>query len=321
MTGPPPPLTFLIDNLLAEDFLTLLVAPGGIGKSLIALYAAIAVGLGLPFLGLETRRRRVLYVDFELPAVVQQRMGARILNGLGIAPDDARLDDIVHYAPLHFLSTPAGLQELQAAAEGEGAGLLVLDSLTLGASGADPSSAAEMMPTLLTLSRSGRTVLCLDHVTKSAAAGQAAATPFGSAMKSNAARAVLNLTRKSDKLVLAPSKWNLSAPPPPLEYTVEFERDEGAIRFHRLRADLFGSLSEPAGSGAGSDDLTLAVLVELHHEIGGAAGLAEVAARRRERAPGSSLTDRTVANQLSRLKGAGLAHNPSPGRWAPVTRS
>ena len=91
--------------------------------------------------------------------------------------------------------------------------------------------------------------------------------------------------------------------------------DEGPIRFVPLGADAAGD--DPPEDGTSSGNPTLSALVELHRELGRDVSPLEIAGRRAERT-GRTLTKESTANQLSRLKKAGLADNPVSGRWVPV---
>ena len=61
----PEPPKFIIDDWLPAGYATLFAGHGGIGKSAIALYQAVCIAMGLPFFGLKTKRRRVLYLSCE----------------------------------------------------------------------------------------------------------------------------------------------------------------------------------------------------------------------------------------------------------------
>lgn len=56
---------FLIEGLIPERSLGLLVGDSGLGKSPLAYQMGICVAAGTPFLGMPTRKSRVLYLDFE----------------------------------------------------------------------------------------------------------------------------------------------------------------------------------------------------------------------------------------------------------------
>ena len=65
---------YTINKILPSRSLTILPARGGIGKTYLCLSAAGAVNSGTPFLGLETKKRPVYYIDFEnpLPVLVER---------------------------------------------------------------------------------------------------------------------------------------------------------------------------------------------------------------------------------------------------------
>jgi len=56
-----------LDKLIPARSLTLLHGPGGLGKTWLSLAIGKAVSEGVPFLGLPTKRRPVIYIDFENP--------------------------------------------------------------------------------------------------------------------------------------------------------------------------------------------------------------------------------------------------------------
>jgi len=61
----PEPPKFIVPDWLPAGYATLFAGHGGIGKSAIAMHLAVCVAAGLPFFGLETERRRVLYLSCE----------------------------------------------------------------------------------------------------------------------------------------------------------------------------------------------------------------------------------------------------------------
>ena len=65
---------WVIDRLIPKQSITLLHGRGGIGKTWITLLLAHAVSKGLPFMGLDTLRLPVVYVDYEnsLPVLVER---------------------------------------------------------------------------------------------------------------------------------------------------------------------------------------------------------------------------------------------------------
>ena len=74
----------LLDPILPERSLSMLYAPRGVGKTLLSLSIGLAVAGGVPLLRWSApRRKRVLYVDGEMPlSSLQERLRA-ISMGLG----------------------------------------------------------------------------------------------------------------------------------------------------------------------------------------------------------------------------------------------
>lgn len=68
------PVNWAIKGLLPQQAITLLSARGGMGKTILSISMADAVSKGTPFLGLETTKMQVVYIDFEnsLPTLVER---------------------------------------------------------------------------------------------------------------------------------------------------------------------------------------------------------------------------------------------------------
>lgn len=75
---------FIINDWLPVGYATLLAGHGGVGKSGIALNLSVCIAAGIPFFGLETQRRRVLYLSCEDRESVLHWRLTRICTHVGI---------------------------------------------------------------------------------------------------------------------------------------------------------------------------------------------------------------------------------------------
>ena len=68
------PVKWAVKGLIPKEAITLLSARGGMGKTILSISVADAVTKGMPFLGLETTKMPVVYVDFEnsLPTLIER---------------------------------------------------------------------------------------------------------------------------------------------------------------------------------------------------------------------------------------------------------
>jgi AAA domain len=73
---------YLLRPLLLDGLPVAWYAPGGSGKSLLAMYVALLVENGLPFQGEPTRRENVLYLDWEVTKAEADRRCTLLAAGL-----------------------------------------------------------------------------------------------------------------------------------------------------------------------------------------------------------------------------------------------
>ena len=159
-------VTWLIDNLIPERAVTLLCGDSGVGKSTFALALAGAVAHGTPFLGRETQKRPVLYVDRENPLpVVRER-----LERLGIR----RTPELVAWGLWNkpMPDGPTALSILQFASVNQP--LIIFDSLVGFHPGSeqDASETRRHMQAYIALAAAGATVIVLHHTGKAVTAKQ-----------------------------------------------------------------------------------------------------------------------------------------------------
>ena len=157
----------LLDPILPERSLTMLYAPRGVGKTLLALSMGLAVASGSPLLRWHApRQRRVLYVDGEMPLVRYRNVFARFRPDLAaVVPNDG-------FRVLAADNTENGLsigsEDGQRAIDPllSGVDLVILDNLsTLCTNGSESASEAwvPMQNWLLKLRRQGVAVLLVHH--------------------------------------------------------------------------------------------------------------------------------------------------------------
>jgi putative DNA primase/helicase len=157
----------LLNPILPERSLAMLYAPRGVGKTLLGLSIGLAVASGAPLLRWSApRRKRVLYVDGEMPLVSLQERLRLISAGFGVdVPNHG-------FRILAADHTEAGIS--LGSADGQSAiepllgdiDLLILDNLsTLCTTGSESASDAwvPMQNWLLALRRRGIAVLLVHH--------------------------------------------------------------------------------------------------------------------------------------------------------------
>ena len=68
------PISWAVKGLIPQQAITLLSARGGMGKTILSISISDAVTKGIPFLGLETTKMQVVYIDFEnsLPTLIER---------------------------------------------------------------------------------------------------------------------------------------------------------------------------------------------------------------------------------------------------------
>lgn len=126
-----PPLTFLVDNLIARGYLVVLGGRGKSGKTWLALQLAMAIDQGITFLDRPTRKGKVLYIALEDGA---RRMQQRVKQlkwqprAAHVATDIARFDGTNG-------DVGPGLSQLQEAASVGDYDLIVVDTLIATLSG------------------------------------------------------------------------------------------------------------------------------------------------------------------------------------------
>jgi RecA-family ATPase len=314
----PEPMQWRVADFVPEDHLTMLVADGGTGKSILAVHLSLCIATGRPFFGMNTRRGRVLYIDHELDRDEQLRRMYKVARGMGVDLRSESVRDRLWYLnPVHALGTAEHQNTVLHDVERRSIDLVVLDSLTMGAAG-DVADVADVVPIMQDI-RQWPTTVAIDHVSHSTARGSAAsARAFGSVFKRNAARSSLTLAQAdTGGFALQQEKSNFSQGDGRLTYAVEWMDDR--IVFERI------SDADERAAGLLSDlstrEVTLAAVTDMYEATGGAVHPSDVIAWRDEREEGSSQVskEKTVQNHFTALKKQGKIVTDKHGAALPAS--
>jgi KaiC/GvpD/RAD55 family RecA-like ATPase len=300
-TEEPEPMKWRVADFVPEGFLTMLVGDGGTGKSLLSLYLSLCVCMGRPFLGMGTRKGRVLYVDHELDHNEQLRRVHRVARGMDLdAGDSALRDRFLYWRPHNPLGSEKHQEAILEAVETYDVDLVILDSLTMGAEG-DVTDVADVVPIMQHI-RQWPTTIAIDHVSHDTAKRSAAqARAFGSVFKRNAARSSLTLAQSdTGGYCIQQEKSNFSDGDGRLVYAVDWTEDE--ITFETIpdaderAAGLLSDLS--------SKDVTLVAVKDMWEASNQPVMPSDVVTWREEH-DAKTIGEGTVRNHFTALKKRG----------------
>jgi len=153
-------IEWLIDKVLPKQAISLLFGKGGIGKTWLSLQLSRAIAEGMPFLGFNTQKTSVVYINFEDPrSVLKQR-----LETVGTS-SNFYIWHLSHEPPPPKLDCKKW--ELYKKLPQES--LLIFDTLRAAHHGDENSSLdmAKIMEKLKELRELGYTILLLHHTPKS----------------------------------------------------------------------------------------------------------------------------------------------------------
>lgn len=184
---------FILYPLIPERRHVALYSEAKIGKSLLMLEIAAAVSRGRNVLGQPTRRKRVLYVDFENDPRGDIRTR---LEDMGYGPDD--LGELIYlsFPTMAALNTYEGGRQLLDNAVGHSCGLVVIDTVSRAIDGEENSNDTWLglyAHTGLKLKQAGIAMVRLDHSGKDTSKGQR-----GGSAKTGDVDAVWQLAKISD---------------------------------------------------------------------------------------------------------------------------
>ena len=192
---------WLIEPIIPRNQLVVIFAPGGTGKSLLALYIAAALATGKEIFAEPKPPTSVLYMDYEMSqAVLYERLTAM---GYGKDTDLTRL----HYAslpPIGSLDKPEGAKQICDLARACQAELVIIDTFARAVEGAenDADTVRNFYRwTAMNLKQEGRSLMRIDHAGKDLKKGAR-----GTSAKNDDVDLVWQMTKVDGRLVLIRQK-------------------------------------------------------------------------------------------------------------------
>ena len=192
---------WLIEPIIPRNQLVVIFAPGGTGKSLLALYIAAGLATGRNMFGRDHDPVNILYMDYEMQqAQLYERL---VAMGYNKDTDLTRL----HYAslpPIGSLDKPEGAKQICDLARTCQAELVIIDTFSRAVEGAenDADTVRDFYRwTALNLKQEGRSLLRIDHAGKDIKKGAR-----GTSAKNDDVDLVWAMTRAGDDVRLAPIK-------------------------------------------------------------------------------------------------------------------
>ena len=241
----PPPIAWLVDNIIPSRFITNLYADSGQGKSYLTLYLALCCLTGTPFAGKPVATGKVIYLDWELDAEITAQRWYAICRGAGF---ESAVRGLLYCRMVEPITkvVPA-IRELVQKHEPV---LVIIDSLgkALGEDPLDPKVAIKAYTALDTLKTA---VLIVDHQPKSAGDGAyTSLREYGTAYKGHLARSRLQLERVGEAktadgttqvgVVLRHKKNNFGSLHPDIHLVLSFVNTKNnlhAVRFELAQVD------------------------------------------------------------------------------------
>lgn len=232
----PIPWVWAERQLVAPGRPAILAAPGGLGKTWVALRMALSVGAGIPFFGQPPARvGRVIHISWEAGRRQTLRRLRKLCRGLGLEPHKLENVEFITVEKLGFrLSDPEAEEKMLALCEG--AVLVTIDAL-LRSAPAYKENDAEISKPLELLNRvSAKTetaFVMIHHVRK----GEGSATELlrGHSAIQNAVDAHLHLSEHDGGWLKLEAAKHTDAAGKPRGYLVRLvdTDDEGIVLEHR----------------------------------------------------------------------------------------
>ncbi len=227
----PEPMKFIVEDILPDNYLSVIFGAGASGKSYLALTIVCCVAMGIDFLGKSVIKGNVLYLDFELEQYEQTRRAYRVARGLGLERPPKGL---FYLQPGSNQDVPLKLQDLitrlRNTIETNKVRLVVVDSAGMAIEG-DTEKAKDVISLFQALRGLKVSILLIDHQSKlKQGEDYKNKSVFGSIYKFNLARSIFQLEVVENqqgiaKTVLRHTKSNFTTMFEPMGLTKHFVND------------------------------------------------------------------------------------------------
>lgn len=192
----PTVLRYVIDQLIADDALTILFGAGSSTKTYWLLYMAICIQLGLPFLQWQTERRNVLYIDGETKKGTFAYRVRRVLEGIGLAMPDIKG---LRYWYTDGMPLDDQIDGLKNCIEQYQIGIAMVDHLAA-VCGGDPSEISSVQRFERMMGKLNIPIVALAHIAgEMTAKPDQVRRPFGSVGWENTARSTIFIRRNQEQ--------------------------------------------------------------------------------------------------------------------------
>ena len=222
----PPPQEYLWGNWLPKNSMSIVHSDGGVGKSMFALALASCVCKGIPFLGMQTEKNKVLYIDWELNPKDHTRRGYQIARGMGESTPPKDLLYTQVFSPLKNI-----VDLLREQIQANNIGLVIIDSVGP-CCGGDMNTADQALTFSSAIRTLNTTVLAIDHERQRRGRENKSSIdrPYGNVYKYNMARSVFKIkvsgvTENGTEYKLDASKNNFGMLPNPKRFRTKFSND------------------------------------------------------------------------------------------------
>jgi hypothetical protein len=236
MAQPSGPRPYIVDGVLFTGFAGALYGDGGSAKSLLMMHLGQCVARGDRWLGFDTIKTDVLYLDFELDEEEQSRRAYQVAAGVGYE----ELPEGCFYLSAAGYPTRAIFDHALSVCKERGIGLVIVDSLGYALEG-DAEASKDVLRFFREVEssfrREGISLLIVDHQSKNG--NYQEKTMFGSVYKTNSIRSVFQVEPGEHgddyiNLTLRHKKINFGPKLEPFGVQVTFDTDKVAVEEREL---------------------------------------------------------------------------------------